>query len=1008
MEKVKKIYRGKIGLEDLFTGEGTFIQTRNGQLVTLTKINAGNLPFDEATTLAEQVTLLKDNYPNITIVVDNVASVVAVAGEIGDVVAVNAELTAITSVNTELLKVVEVANTVVPNIDEILAADDNATIATENMYHAIAAKLTTISYATQPVDENVIEYTSNGDGTYTETVTSTYSALHWKTKAEAIVTGTGVVTEDGTQTLTNKTLDDISNYIGANHIHYPVRNESGSTIPRGTVITGSSTQPGTDYIEVVPVTDPQTQVALGITHAELANNGIGLVTNTGLVLDDVDTSGWTVGTILYPNTSGGFTSTKPTSGVYQACAVVTRSHANNGTLLVEFTEPKEVFSASNMGITDAGNYWDSTNLEDFTQEVGLTFQNLRTATPTLSGVTEGIEGGIYVITITNHSTTATYTINVEAGSYTRSGNTINWTLPAFTGVDDIHNLTVEAQEDGDLPSGLGTHTITVLDIESDQTILYEGATINSTTFPTVTNVDLSGNTILATADGAVATSAVVEQDGGDTDFVNAVPTMDSKAIGFTVEAGATNTSVTVSGQTLTPTVLLNDGESVDLIKFDTTGNVTINGADGSTNTSTTDAVPTMTSDTSPSGLVIYSSQDVSSGRQGYKAFADDANTGFWATNVTTTGFLGYGFTTTKVINKYIVLGGGNLASKAPKDWTVEGNNDTTDGSDGTWDTLSTVTNETSWDISTARTYTFTNSTPYKFYRLNITANNGDVGYLAIGELKFIGTTITQTLDLTSLSLTNAPTQVLKDVPTLSTSIVASGEPDSFVERTPQTFTADTDGTYNNVVLANKGTNITLSNGDLTFASSSTAQTENNVFSQLITEGDIYCEVTLDTAVAWGVGVSTVVTQADIPSDFSTGYYVCLINGNKYNNASNASYTTAFAQDDIVGIRYMHSTGELRFYKNGADLGVAYTLPAGTDVYFAMTGYNNTATVNFGMTPFNNQPSGTTALSYDNSATEITTLFDADTRSGRDVKHKVELNNGDEVSRIQTPISKLGV
>ena len=36
------------------------------------------------------------------------------------------------------------------------------------------------------------------------------------------------------------------------------------------------------------------------------------------------------------------------------------------------------------------------------------------------------------------------------------------------------------------------------------TILYEGATISSTQFPITTNVDLSGNTILATADNATA------------------------------------------------------------------------------------------------------------------------------------------------------------------------------------------------------------------------------------------------------------------------------------------------------------------------------------------------------------------------------------------------------------------------------------------------------------------------------------------------------------------------
>lgn len=158
--------------------------------------------------------------------------------------------------------------------------------------------------------------------------------------AGALFTDT-VYDPNAVETLTNKTMDNILNYIGANHIHYPIRNESGSLITKGTVITGSTTQPGTDYIEVKPRT-LATEIALGIAHSNIANNETGLAINTGVCIDMVDTSAWDEGTILYPNTSGGLTDVKPTSGLYQACAVVTRSHATQGTLLVEFTEPKEV------------------------------------------------------------------------------------------------------------------------------------------------------------------------------------------------------------------------------------------------------------------------------------------------------------------------------------------------------------------------------------------------------------------------------------------------------------------------------------------------------------------------------------------------------------------------------------------------------------------------------------------------------------------------------------------
>ena len=45
--------RQLLGLEDLAFGTGTVEQTRAGTKVNVTKINAGNLPFDETRTFIE-------------------------------------------------------------------------------------------------------------------------------------------------------------------------------------------------------------------------------------------------------------------------------------------------------------------------------------------------------------------------------------------------------------------------------------------------------------------------------------------------------------------------------------------------------------------------------------------------------------------------------------------------------------------------------------------------------------------------------------------------------------------------------------------------------------------------------------------------------------------------------------------------------------------------------------------------------------------------------------------
>jgi len=260
-----------------------------------------------------------DKYQAVVAVGDNINSVVSVADNIADVTAVATE--------------------VIPNIAEILIADDNAAIVTA-LYDLFDDRF---------LGAKAIVPTTDNDGN-----PLVIGAMYWNTVVSTLYIWDGTawsaqIGETTAATLTNKTLDSITNYIGANHIHYAVRNSSGAEILAGTVVHASATQPGSDYLLIEPITNSQTQIALGILHATLANNASGLVINTGVCINIVDTSSWVAGTLLYPNDTGGLTSTKPTSGWYQACAVVTRQHATQGTMLVEFTEPKYIASTTRSG-----------------------------------------------------------------------------------------------------------------------------------------------------------------------------------------------------------------------------------------------------------------------------------------------------------------------------------------------------------------------------------------------------------------------------------------------------------------------------------------------------------------------------------------------------------------------------------------------------------------------------------------------------------------------------------
>lgn len=154
-------------------------------------------------------------------------------------------------------------------------------------------------------------------------------------------------------------------------------------------------------------------------------------------------------------------------------------------------------------------------------------------------------------------------------------------------------------------------------------------------------------------------------------------------------------------------------------------------------------IPVMTSNTSPSGKVTSSEhwQDTND----WKAFdgVEQYSTApgkytAWGTTKTT-GWLSYEFADPKKIAKYVIGYGGFVGTSEfgsqPKDWTFEGSDDGL-----AWNILDTQKNVTSWIKNTPKSYIIQNNKAYKFYRINVTANNGSSSQtvnLAIHELKMM-------------------------------------------------------------------------------------------------------------------------------------------------------------------------------------------------------------------------------------------------------------------------------
>ncbi|MGN7723572.1 chondroitinase-B domain-containing protein [Chitinophaga sp. 22620] len=75
-----------------------------------------------------------------------------------------------------------------------------------------------------------------------------------------------------------------------------------------------------------------------------------------------------------------------------------------------------------------------------------------------------------------------------------------------------------------------------------------------------------------------------------------------------------------------------------------------------------------------------------------------------------------------IVVRYTITSGNDVAGRDPKDWQLQGS-----GDGSSWITLDTRSGEAFTGRRQTRSFTVANTAPYKYYRLNITANNGETG-----------------------------------------------------------------------------------------------------------------------------------------------------------------------------------------------------------------------------------------------------------------------------------------
>jgi len=119
------------------------------------------------------------------------------------------------------------------------------------------------------------------------------------------------------------------------------------------------------------------------------------------------------------------------------------------------------------------------------------------------------------------------------------------------------------------------------------------------------------------------------------------------------------------------------------------------------------------------GSQVGGSDDAFNGDPGSKWYGFSAPTGWLRYD--------FGANNAQVVKRY-TINSADVATRDPKDWQFQGSQD---GS--TWTTLDTRSGQTFTIPMAQNTYNIGNTTAYRYYRINITANNGATG-VAIGDL----------------------------------------------------------------------------------------------------------------------------------------------------------------------------------------------------------------------------------------------------------------------------------
>jgi microcystin-dependent protein len=446
---------------------------------------------------------------------------------------------------------------------------------------------------------------------------STVNSITLDTTPTSVPATVGTMSWDEANETMQILLNGVTLQVGQEHIVRVKNNSNTTAIPDRTLVmfagatgdTVKATPAITDDVSAYP-----SDYIIGITTEEIPADDFGFVTQFGFV-NHVDTSDWTVGTLLYPDpaTPGGFVTTKPAAPAWQTpIAAVTKQNASAGRIFVRAIPGIQLSAVETVEITSPENkellvynstsgIWENKSLGDAGVITVSSGANDGTIQVAIDGSTsyevsvQGLDSAAY--TPSTDYATASHTHDDRYYTETEIDSALSAKAPinnaTFTGTTTTANLVV----DGDLTVNGTQNIIDTTNLSVTDSLIYLASDQYNTD---VVDIGIYG----AYGDsnpGHFHTGIVRDASDGVWKLVSGGDEPTANEVDFT---GATYDTLKVGE------IQIDGGSSESFLKSD-------GSSDASGGLAPTGAIMMWYTDTAPSGWLICNGQSTS----GYSALA---------------------------------------------------------------------------------------------------------------------------------------------------------------------------------------------------------------------------------------------------------------------------------------------------------------------------------------------------------------------------------------------------